>query len=87
MRYQKRSISSFVTSCEPRVTNEEIEAAMRPMTLERARELLGEEESAKFADEELQQLIWDLEAIARMTIKAIIRGEFKMPPDGPSGST
>lgn len=48
------------------------------MTLERARELLGEEESARFTDEELQQFIWDLEAIARMTIKALIRGEMKI---------
>lgn len=51
---------------------------MTSMTLERARELLGEELSAKLSDEELQQLIWDLEVLASMTIKAMMNGEFKM---------
>jgi hypothetical protein len=51
---------------------------MTSMSLDEARELLGEEESAELDDEQLQQLIWNLEAIARMTIKAIVNGEFKI---------
>lgn len=51
---------------------------MKSMSLKEARELLGEEESAELDDEQLQKLIWDLEAIASMTIKAIINGEMKI---------
>jgi hypothetical protein len=49
------------------------------MTVEEAREILGEEESSKLNDEQLQKLIWDLEAIAKMTIKAIMNGEMTIP--------
>ena len=51
------------------------------MSLEEARKILGKEESAELSDEQLQKLIYDLEAIARETIKAILNGEFK--PDKP----
>ena len=55
---------------------------MNSISLEEARKRLGEEESAELSDEQLQKLIYDLEAIARETIKAIHNGEFK--PDKPS---
>jgi hypothetical protein len=47
------------------------------MSLDEARELLGDEENAKLDDEQLQELIRNLEAIASMTIKAIMDGQFK----------
>lgn len=49
------------------------------MSLNEAREILGKEMSDKLSDEELQQLIWNLEALARETIKAIVKGELKIP--------
>lgn len=55
---------------------------MSSMSLDEAHKILGEDMSAEFEDEQLQKLIWDLEAIARMTLKAIANGEFK--PDKPS---
>lgn len=51
---------------------------MPSVTIEEARELLGAEESAKLSDEQLQKLIWDLEAIARETLRAIRQGKFKI---------
>jgi len=49
------------------------------MTVEEAREILGEEESSKLTDEELEKLIWDLDMLAGMTIKAIMNSEMKTP--------
>lgn len=54
---------------------------MNSMSLEEARKILGKEESTELSDEQLQKLIYDLEAIAREAIKAIQNGEFK--PDKP----
>ena len=51
------------------------------MSLEEARNILGQDETAEFSDEQLQKLIYDLEAIARETIKAILYGDFE--PDKP----
>lgn len=48
------------------------------MSLGEARKLLGKETSDKLSDEELEQLVWNLETLARETIKAIVNGEFKV---------
>ena len=48
------------------------------MTIDEARKILGDEKSAEFTDDELQQLIWDLTAIARETLKSIASGEFRV---------
>lgn len=53
------------------------------ISLNEARKILGKETSDKLSDEELQQLIWNLEALARETIKAIKSGEMKFPDDTP----
>lgn len=45
------------------------------ISLNEARKILGKEVSDNLSDEELRQLIWNLEALARETIKAIMNGE------------
>ena len=50
---------------------------MATITIKEARKILGKEVSDKLSDEELQQTISDLEAIARMTLKSIQNGEIK----------
>jgi hypothetical protein len=52
---------------------------MSSMSINEARKILGEEESAKLSDEQLQDLIWKLESLASMTIKAIMNGDMKIP--------
>lgn len=54
---------------------------MSLMTIDEAREILGEEMSANFTDEQLQEVIWNLTAIARETIKSMANGEFQIPHD------
>lgn len=48
---------------------------MNQVTIEKAREIIGIEESANFSDEQLQQLIFDLSFIAREMILAMREGE------------
>lgn len=47
------------------------------MKADEARVILGDEASAELTDEQLQQLIWDLEVIARDTLRAIREAKFK----------
>jgi hypothetical protein len=43
------------------------------MTILEAREILGEEDSKKYTDDELERVILDIEAIARFTIHDLIQ--------------
>lgn len=53
---------------------------MATITVEEAREILGET-SKKMTDEEIQKLIFDLDEIARLTLKALRDGTMKIPPE------
>lgn len=50
---------------------------MSLVSLKEDRKILGDEESTKFSDDQLEVIIRDVEAIASMTIKSIMNAEFK----------
>jgi hypothetical protein len=52
-------------------------STMSIMSIEEARKILGDDESADLSDDQLEGLLQDLEAIASMTIQSIMKGEFK----------
>jgi hypothetical protein len=51
---------------------------MPSLTIKEARVILGGDKSAKLFDEQLQQLIWDLEVIAKESLKAIREGRYRL---------
>jgi len=53
------------------------------MSVEEAREILGEEYN-KLSDEEIERIVSDLEVIASLTIKAIVKGEFRINDTDPA---
>lgn len=55
---------------------------MRAVTIEEARELLGEA-SKGMSDEELERTVESLELLAEAYIQSVMRGEIKIPADLP----
>lgn len=50
---------------------------MKQVTIEEAREILGDDINAELNDEQLQNLILDMEVLARMVIQDIIDGKLR----------